>query len=96
MSKNAKKPDKEGKVGGARNATEAAGHRVAKAHGQAIAVDTSLPATRAELLELHAAARRRRNAAPLGSDEQRAAIDEVGRIEIRIADIEQPPTTPRA
>lgn len=51
----------------------------------------SLPTTRAELMELHAAARRRRDAAPLGSEEYRAAAEEVARIEIQIARIEEPP-----
>ncbi len=73
----------------------AGGHVAAKAHGQATKVDTKLPATRAELLERHAATRRRRNAAPLGSDEHRAAVDELGRIEIRIAAIERAMTPPK-
>ena len=64
-------------------------HHAAKAHGQAAQVDTSLPATRAELLALHAEARRRRNAASLGSDAFRAAVEEIARIEIRVADIER-------
>jgi hypothetical protein len=51
----------------------------------------SLPTTRAELMELHAAARRRRDAAPLGSEGFRAAAEEVARIEIQIARIEEPP-----
>jgi hypothetical protein len=48
-----------------------------------------LPETRAELLALHAAARRRRNAAALGSEEHRRAVDEVGRIEVEIARVER-------
>jgi len=97
MAKSDKQQDKPAKQAGKKHAAEAAGgHHVAKAHGQPIAVDTSLPGTREKLLERHAAARRRRNAAPLGSDEHRAAVDELGRIEIRIADIEQAPTTPKA
>jgi hypothetical protein len=71
------------------------GHHAAKAHGQPAVVDMGLPGTREELIERHAAARRRRNAAALGSDEHRAAVDEVGRIEIRIADIERAMTPPR-
>jgi hypothetical protein len=72
----------------------AGGHLGAKAHGQPTTVDTSLPSTRAELLERHAAARTRRNAAPLGSETHRAAIDEIGRIEIRIAAIERDQVPP--
>jgi hypothetical protein len=94
MAKSEKQQDKPGKQGGKKQA--AGGHHVAKAHGRPIAVDASLPGTRAELLERHTAARRRRNEAALGSDEFQAAVDELGRIEIRIADIEQAPTTPQA
>lgn len=50
----------------------------------------TLPRTRPELLELHMAARRRRAAAPLGSEEYRAAAEELATIEVRIAEIEQP------
>jgi hypothetical protein len=71
------------------------GHKPAKAHGQPAKVDTSLPASRAELLDRHAAARQKRNAAPLGSGEHRAAVDEIGRIEIRIAAIERAMTPPK-
>lgn len=71
------------------------GHKPAKAHGQPAKVDTSLPASRVELLQRHAAARQTRNAAPLGSDEHRAAVDELGRIEIRIAAIERAMTPPK-
>ena len=42
-------------------------------------------------MEMHAAARRRREAAALGSDEFRAAAEELARIEIHIASIEEPP-----
>jgi hypothetical protein len=49
----------------------------------------SLPATRAELLALHADTRRRRNAAELGSEDHRAAIELIGRIEVEIARIER-------
>jgi hypothetical protein len=45
--------------------------------------------TREELLAEHAAARHRRDAAPLGSEEHRAAADEIGRIEVEIARIER-------
>ena len=71
-----------------------AGHHAGKAHGQPATVDTSLPDTRDALLERHAAARRRRNAAELGSAEHRDAVDELGRIEIRIAAIERAMTPP--
>lgn len=64
-------------------------HHAAKAHGKPARVDTSLPGTRPELLALHAEARRRRAAAPLGSEAFRAAVDELGRIEIRIADVDR-------
>jgi len=71
------------------------GHHVARAHGQPARVDSSLPSSRDELLALHAAARRRRAAAPYNTPEHHAAIDEIGRIEVRIADVEQATTTPR-
>ena len=50
----------------------------------------TLPRTRPELIALHMAARRRRAAAELGSDEYRAACEEIAAIEVRIAEIEQP------
>jgi hypothetical protein len=76
---------------GKRGATEAAGgqHHVAKAHGQAAKVDTGLPSTREALLALHAEARGRRNAAPLGSPAFRAAVIDIERIEVRVAAIER-------
>jgi hypothetical protein len=57
-------------------------------------IENSPPAIRAELLARHAAARRRRNAAPLGSPEFQAACEEISQIEVEIARIEraaQPP-----
>ena len=51
--------------------------------------------TREQLLERHAEARRRRNAAPLGSHEWEQASDEVGRIEIEIARVEREMDPPR-
>ena len=72
-----------------------AGHHASKAHGQPATVDTSLPDTREALLDLHAAVRSRRNAATLGSAEHREAVDELGRIEIRIAAVERAMTPPR-
>ncbi len=43
------------------------------------------------LMERHRAARARREAAELGSDDFRAAAEEVARIEIAIARLEEPP-----
>ena len=60
------------------------------------AVPKSLPKTRPELLELHAAARKRRAAAELGSDDYRAAAEELATIEVRIAEVERPAGTPTA
>jgi hypothetical protein len=71
------------------------GHHAAAAHGKPATVDASLPATREELLVRHADARRRRAAAPLGSDAFREAVDELGRIEIRIAAVEREQVPPR-
>jgi hypothetical protein len=78
-----------------RQDSHSSGHKPAKAHGLPAKVDTSLPASRAELLDRHAVTRKRRNAAPLGSDEHRDAVDEIGRIEIRIAAIERAMTPPK-
>jgi hypothetical protein len=87
-----------GTAGNLGTADAAAGgqHHAARAHGQASRVDTSLPATREELLVLHAEARRRRNAAALGSADFRAAVEAIERIEIRVAAIEQAPDPPLA
>lgn len=49
----------------------------------------SLPDNRPDLLALHAAARRRRDRAPLGGPEFRAACEEIAAIEVQIARIEQ-------
>jgi hypothetical protein len=64
-------------------------HHAATAHGRATKVDTSLPATRPELMALHAAARARRNGAPLDSTAFRTAVTDLERIEIRIAAIDR-------
>jgi hypothetical protein len=64
-------------------------HHAATAHGKATQVDTSLPGTRSELMDLHAAARARRNAAALDSPAFRAAVMDLERIEIRIAAIDR-------
>ena len=53
------------------------------------------PGTREELLELHRTTRKRRNAAPHGSEEHRAAIDLIGRIEVEVARIERAMDPPR-
>jgi hypothetical protein len=77
------------------DAGEGHGHQASKAHGRPATVDRSLPSTRDELIGLHAAARRRRADAALDSPEYRAAVEELGRIEIRIADVERSLTPPR-
>ena len=83
--------------GGGEAASNAAGgqHHAATAHGRPARIDKSLPADRAALIALHAEARRRRAAAPLGSEAYRAAADEIGRIEIRIADVDRAAETAR-
>ena len=48
-----------------------------------------LPSTRAQLLPLHEAARRKRNAAKLGSEAWTEASMEVVRIEVEIARLER-------
>jgi hypothetical protein len=55
---------------------------------------STVPTHRIELLARHAEAKQRREAAPLGSDEYRAASEEVARIEIAIAAAEEPPPPP--
>ena len=64
-------------------------HHPATAHGRPAQVDESLPGTRSELMARHAAARARRNAAPLGSEAFRSAVDEIARIEVRIAAVDR-------
>ena len=56
---------------------------------------TTEPTTRAELLSQHRAARVRRDAAQLGSDDYRKACDDVARIEVAIARLEREMTPPR-
>jgi len=90
----AKQPGERGTAaseGSAGQSSSASGsqHHGATAHGRPATVDTSLPATRAELMELHRAARARRNGAPLGSEPFRSAVDEIARIEVRIAAIDR-------
>lgn len=48
-----------------------------------------LPNSRDALMALHRAARARRNAAPLLSEERAAATEEIARIEVHIARIER-------
>jgi hypothetical protein len=68
----------------------------AKAAGGLVpAAEPALPGTRAALLELHRETRARRNAASHGSEEHRAAIDLIGRIEIEVARIERAMDPPR-
>jgi hypothetical protein len=57
--------------------------------------EKTMPQTREELLELHAQARRRRDAAELGSEEFRDASAEVAQIEVEIARIERAMDPPR-
>ncbi len=49
----------------------------------------TLPQTREALMELHRETRKRRNAAPHGSEEHAEAIALIGRIEVEIARIER-------
>ncbi len=51
--------------------------------------DAPLPQSREALMELHRETRKRRNAAPHGSEEHAAAIDLIGRIEVEIARLER-------
>jgi hypothetical protein len=52
-------------------------------------VTASYEATRAQLMEQWLAARRRRDGAPLGGDEFRAAAEEIARLEIEIARLDR-------
>ena len=88
----------DGKAGnGQETPTEAAGgqHHAATAHGRPARIDKSLPKDRDKLIALHAEARRRRASAALGSEAYRAAVDEIARIEIRIADVDRSANPPR-
>ncbi len=51
--------------------------------------DAPLPQTLEALKVLHRETRKRRNAAPHGSEEHVAAIDLIGRIEVEIARLER-------
>ena len=46
---------------------------------------------RSKLMEQHAEARARREAADLGSDAYREAVEDIARIEVAIAKLEEPP-----
>jgi hypothetical protein len=70
------------------------GNAKASTAGQ-VSSEPKLPGTREELLELHRTTRKRRNAAPHGSEEHRAAIDLIGRIEVEVARIERAMDPPR-
>ena len=94
----AKDKQKNGGRAGAVSREAAAGgdqHHAASAHGRPARIDKSLPGDRPALIALHAEARRRRAAAPLGSEAFRAAVDEIARIEIRIADVDRSASPPR-
>jgi hypothetical protein len=56
------------------------------------AKQTGAAVDRTALMEQHRAARAKRDAAALDSDEYRAAAEEIARIEITIARLEEPPT----
>jgi len=60
---------------------------MAKAHTSSEAA--ALPDNREALLVLHRAARRRRDAAPIESEERASAMEEIGHIEVQIARIER-------
>jgi hypothetical protein len=95
MAKHDKEHRKKPAGDGAADQKGSGGHHAAKAHGRAATVDTSLPATREELMTRHAEARKRRNSAPLDSEAFRAAVDELGRIEVRVASIERDLVPPK-
>jgi hypothetical protein len=69
--------------------THGHGHGKAGKSARPVEPAPELPSTRAELLALHADTRRRRNAAELGSEDHRAAVELIGRIEVEIARIER-------
>jgi hypothetical protein len=78
----------------AKSHKDKSGNAKASAAGQ-VRSEPKLPGTREELLELHRTTRKRRNAAPHGSEEHRAAIDLIGRIEVEVARIERAMDPPR-
>ena len=50
-------------------------------------------ADRSSLMTKHVAARAKRDAAEIGSEEFRAAAEDIARIEVAIAKLEEPPPT---
>ena len=78
----------------AKSHKDKSGNAKAPTAGQ-VSSEPKLPGTREELLELHRTTRKRRNAAPHGSEEHRAAIDLIGRIEVEVARIERAMDPPR-
>ncbi len=78
----------------AKSHKDKSGSAKASTAGQ-VSSEPKLPGTREELLELHRTTRKRRNAAPHGSEEHRAAIDLIGRIEVEVARIERAMDPPR-
>ena len=93
--KRVKQSQRDSRPQDAKAADSGGSHHVAKAHGQPAKVDASLPSTREELTQLHAEARRRRASAAYNTPAHHAAIEEIGRIEVRIADVERAMTPPR-
>ena len=89
MAKDKAKKDAPKATGKDRKPKAEPAHHGSTAHGQPARVDTSLPGSRDELLELHRETRARRNAAALDSDAFREAVDLLGRIEIRVAAIDR-------
>lgn len=77
----------EGAVKGAEGAAKAAEGAAGKVAREL--APPALPNDRASLMELHRAARRRRDAAPLDSHDRVAAALEIERIEVHIASIER-------
>jgi len=61
--------------------------------GSAKGARAGAPRDRTKLMEQHVQARARRDAAALGSDEYRDAAEEVARIEVAIAKLEEPPAS---
>ena len=82
------------KGGSAKAGSANAASAKAATSGQ-VANDPKLPGTREALIELDRKTRKRRNAAPRGIEEHRAAIDLIGRIEVEVARIERAMDPPR-
>jgi hypothetical protein len=56
-------------------------------------MSTPTSPTRTQLMQQHVAARQRRDAAQLGSEDYRLACEEIARIEVAIAAAEEPAPT---